>query len=156
VIEDAAERRDVVRRAWGLAEDVLIVSARLADERPTATMPILGDGIVTRLRTFQKFFEQQELRAWLDQTLACQSVAGAPGVFYVFRDLKSRAEFVARRFRRRSVVPRMRVSDRLVAQHRDLLDELAAFLGERGRLPEVGEFDAHERLLVALDECESA
>jgi DNA phosphorothioation-associated putative methyltransferase len=97
-------------------------------------MPTLGDGIVTRLRTFQKFFEQQELRAWLDQTLDCQSVADAPGVFYVFRDLEACAEFVARRFRRRSVLPRMRVSDRLVAQHRDLLDELAAFLSERGRL----------------------
>lgn len=150
VIEDAAERRDVVRSAWGLAEDVLVVSARLVDERPTAMMPTLGDGIVTRLRTFQKFFEQQELRAWLDQTLDCQSVAGAPGVFYVFRDPEARAEFVARRFRRRGVLPRMRVSDRLVAQHRDLLDELAAFLGERGRLPEEGEFEAHDRLLVAL------
>lgn len=150
VIEDADERRDVVRRAWGLAEDLLVVSARLVDERPSASMPTLGDGIVTRLRTFQKFFEQQELRAWLDQTLVCQSVAGAPGVFYVFRDPEARAEFVARRFRRRGVLPKIRVSDRLVAQNRDLLDELAAFLGERGRLPEVGEFDAHERLLVAL------
>jgi len=150
VIEDAAERRDVVRRAWELAEDVLVVSARLVDERPTTMMPTLGDGIITRLRTFQKFFEQQELRAWLDQTLGCQSVAGAPGVFYVFRDPEARAEFVARRFRRGGALPGMRVSDRLVAQHRHLLDELATFLGERGRLPEEGECDAHERLLAAL------
>jgi len=150
VIEDADERREVMRRAWELADDVLVVSARLENERPTASMPTFSDGIVTRLGTFQKFFEQQELRAWIDQTLDCRSVAGAPGVFYVFRHAGARADFVARRFRRREPVPRLRMSERLVAQHRDLLDELAAFLVERGRLPAEEEFAASERLLSAL------
>lgn len=150
VIEDANERRDVLRRAWELAEDVLVVSARLTDERPTAPMPTLADGIVTRIGTFQKFFEQQELRAWVDQILGCQSVAGAPGVFYVFRRADARADFVARRFRRREPLPRLRMLERLVAQHRELLDGLAGFLAERGRLPEEDEFAQHEALLSAF------
>jgi len=150
VIEDMAERRDVVRRAWNLAAEVLVVSARLVDERPSVSMATLADGIVTRLGTFQKFFEQQELRAWIDQTLNCQCVAGAPGVFYVFRRPEARAEFVARRFRRREPLPRLRMSERLVAQHRELLDALASFLTTRGRLPEEDEFAQHGRLLSAL------
>jgi len=150
VIEDLDERRTVVRNAWELAQSVLIVSARLVDERPTRLQPALADGIVTRLGTFQKFFEQQELRAWLEQTLDRRVVAAAPGVFYVFRAEEDRSEFLARRFRRPDRVPRLRISDRLVAEHRDLLDELAAFLGARGRLPEKGELSSHERLVAAI------
>lgn len=150
VIEDPEERRAVVQRAWRLAQDLLVVSARLVDERPGKTLPSLSDGVVTRLGTFQKFFEQQELRSWLEQTLEQRVVAAAPGVFYVFRTEESRSAFLARRFRRPDRVPRLRVSDRLVAEHRDLLDELAAFLGARGRLPEAGELASHERLVSAI------
>lgn len=149
VIEHAEERREAVRRAWALAQDLLVVSARLVGEQP-ASSPTLGDGVLTKLGTFQKFFEQQELRAWIDQTLDCQSVAGAPGIFYVFRRPEDRADFVARRFRRREPLPRLRMSDRLVAQHKDLLDALGAFLAERGRLPEDDEFEASDRLHAAL------
>lgn len=150
VIEDVMERRDVLRSAWALAQEVLVVSARLVDERPATTMPTLADGVVTRIGTFQKFFEQQELRNWIDQSLDCQCVAGAPGVFYVFRLAEARAEFLARRFRRREPLPRLRMSERLVERHRDLLDELAAFLADRGRLPEEDEFAPHAGLLSAL------
>lgn len=149
VIEHAEERRDVVRQAWALAERLLVVSARLVGEQP-ATAASHADGILTRLGTFQKFFEQQELRAWIDQTLDCQSVAGAPGIFYIFRRPEDRADFVARRFRRREPLPRLRMSDRLVAEHKDLLDALGAFLAERGRLPEDDEFEASDRLHAAL------
>jgi hypothetical protein len=36
--------------------------------------------ILTRRRTFQKFFGQQQLREWIDQTLGVSSVAAGPGV----------------------------------------------------------------------------
>ena len=35
--------------------------------------------------TFQKYYTQDELRAWIDGTLNTRSVAAAPGIFYVFR-----------------------------------------------------------------------
>jgi DNA phosphorothioation-associated putative methyltransferase len=150
VIEDVDERREVLRSAWALADELLVVSARLIDERPSRSTVALGDGIITRIGTFQKFFEQQELRAWIDQSLGCQSVAGAPGVFYVFRSADARTDFIAHRFRRREPLPSLRMADRLVERHRDLLDALAAFLLERGRLPEANEFPLHEELLSAL------
>lgn len=150
VIENADERRQTLRSAWALAEDVLVVSARLVDERPDRPLAILDDGVVTRLGTFQKFFEQHELRAWIDQVLGESSVAAAPGVFYVFRRTEVRAEFLARRFRRVRTGPRLRLSDRLIAQHRDLLDALGAFLNERGRLPAPGEMPRQDEVERAL------
>ena len=44
-----------------------------------------ADGLLTSRGTFQKFFDQQELRNWIDQMLSVMSVPAAPGVFYVFR-----------------------------------------------------------------------
>ncbi|MEG3172148.1 DNA phosphorothioation-associated putative methyltransferase [Sphingomonas sp. ZB1N12] len=150
VIERIDERRDTLRLAWALAEEVLVVSARLVDERPERPAATLEDGVVTRLGTFQKFFEQAELKAWIDEVLDVQSVAAAPGVFYVFRRDDARAGFLARRFRRSSSGPHIRVSERLSVQHRDLLDGLAAFLIERGRLPASDELPCHDYLAAAL------
>ncbi len=150
VIEDAGERAEALRRAWELAGEALVVSARLVDERPVASGSRMADGVVTRIGTFQKFYEQQELRVWIDSTLDVRCVAGAPGVFYVFRREDARAEFMARRFRRSEPVPRLRLDERLVAVNRELLDELAAFLSDRGRLPQAEETDLHDRLSSAL------
>src|SRR5579875_1103573 len=61
VIEQPEERAEVLRSAWALARDLLIVSARLTwDARDLSGRP-LGDGLITRSGTSQKFYEQREL-----------------------------------------------------------------------------------------------
>jgi DNA phosphorothioation-associated putative methyltransferase len=151
VIENPVERREAVRQAWSLTRRVLVVAARLVDERPsaTATSPF-ADGVLTRLGTFQKFFEQQELRVWIDQALEAQSVAAAPGIFYVFRDPGERSAFLASRFRRTAAMARPRLSERLYLEHRELLDDLAAFVSARGRLPAPEELERFAELERAL------
>lgn len=150
VIEDPGERVETLRRAWSLAEQVLVVSGRLVDERPARAGPDHADGVLTRLGTFQKFFEQQELRAWIDGCLDVHSVAAAPGIFYVFRSPEDRSRFAAARFRRQAAAPRLQLSDRLAAEHRHLLDALSAFLLQRGRQPETGELSEEGRIIDAL------
>lgn len=136
VIENAHERAEVVSRAWALAEDVLIVSARMTmDSQFLGETKEYADGLVTSRGTFQKFFEQSELRTWIDQILGANSVAAAPGVFYVFRDDRARAGFLASRFRRRIAVPRLVRSAELFKAHEEILAPLMAFVGERGRVP---------------------
>lgn len=147
VIERPIERVEVLRRAWELTEQVLIVSARLVDEMPARSPCYLEDGVLTRLGTFQKFFEQQELRTWVDTTLDVRSVAAAPGVFYVFRDEVARSSFAAGRFRRKLAMPRIRLTEQLAMRYRDLLDGLAQFLAKRGRLPEEGELEWEGQLV---------
>ncbi len=147
VIENPVERRDALRQAWALTEGVLVVSARLQGDTPLRPTGRLEDGVLTRTGTFQKFFEQQELKNWIDQSLEVQSAAAAPGIFYVFRRSDARESFLAQRFRRRTFTPRLRLSDKLVAEHRNLLDGLATFLAKHGRLPVEDEFDAFGKLL---------
>ena len=151
VIESEAERRDVLQRAWALARRVLVVSARLTDETPrTGAATLYSDGLLTRIGTFQKFYEQPELRSWIEQVLGTPSVAAAPGIFYVFRNASDRAAFMAARFRRAAPIPRLRVSERLYAEHQALLESLAGFISNRGRLPAPPELPTYAEIVRVL------
>ena len=81
VVEDPDERAVVVAATWALARKVLIVSARLNWEATDAAVAFQADGIVTGRHTFQKFFTQEKLRAWIERVLGRHPVAAAPGVF---------------------------------------------------------------------------
>ena len=146
VIEDPEERAVALRAAWELAQRLLIVSARLEWEARTVAGNFQGDGIVTRKRTFQKFFAQDELRAWIQQTTARSCVAAAPGVFYVFRHTADEQTFLAARLTQPRPLPRARLSDELFHDHQDVLQPLLAFVSERGRLPRDVELEATPRI----------
>ena len=145
VIERAAERTETIRSAWQLAKQLLIVSARLTFEAKGNLTPF-ADGFLTASSTFQKYYEQQELRDWIDATLGESSVAVAPGLFYVFRDPEVRQAFVAARFRRQVERPRIRLSDRLFDEHKELLEPLMDFVAERGRLPQESELEQTDEM----------
>ncbi len=86
VIEDPLERAATLYFAWDLASDILVVSARMHWEAKTLrTRADHGDGVLTAHRTFQKFYDQDELRTWISTTLQVDPVAAAPGVFYAFK-----------------------------------------------------------------------
>ena len=135
VIENPGERSEVLRSAWSFARKALVVSARLSDELDRAGGEAYEDGYLTRLGTFQKFYDQQELRNWIEGVLGETPVAAAPGVFYVFRNPQERERFVVSRYRRKVAVPRQRLTDTLFEKHRAVLDTLIEFLTSRGRLP---------------------
>lgn len=147
VIEDANERRGVLRKAWDLARDVLIVSAQLSVDAKTKDPKPYRDGYLTSRGTFQKYFEQQELRGWIADTLSVAPVAAAPGVFYIFRDEDAKEAFTSSRYRRVAAVPRLRKADKLFEEHRDVLQPLMDFYAERGRLADLSEL-AEAKLLV--------
>lgn len=143
VIEDERERRRTIREAFELARRVLIVSARLQDEAPLEGRRH-RDGIVTRIGTFQRFYEQQELRTWIDDALGVRSIAAAPGVFYVFVDEASRASHLALR-----VSARNRGTARVVpAPDAAVLVPLSAFMATRGRTPDPAELPGLREIAV--------
>jgi len=140
VIDDPVERRDTLQRAWSLAQDVLIVSARLVWEARDLEGRSHADGLVTRTGTFQKFYEQTELAGWIEQTLGIKPVAAAPGIFYVFRDPARAQEFLATRAY--TYRPRMRVDPHaLYEAHQETLAPLLDFLSVHARPPRSGELD---------------
>jgi DNA phosphorothioation-associated putative methyltransferase len=147
VIERPGEREQVLRSAWALARQVLIVSARLTwDARELVGRP-LGDGLITRTRTFQKFYKQAELAAWIEQVLATQPHAAAPGIFYIFRDPGVAQQFLASRVYKYR--PRIRIDPHtLYETHSDQLAPLLDFLNEHARAPRPGELQPGHRQAI--------
>jgi len=157
VIEDRYERAEVVKRAWELAGSVMIISARPDWEAGQVRGQPRGDGIVTSKGTFQKFYEQDELRAWIESIVGEAPVAAAPGIFYVFRDHAEAAGARVRRFRSRSLsAPRMRRADALWDEHRELLEPLAAFWEARGRLPDTTELERASEIAAVVGSLNAA
>lgn len=147
VIEDTEERAQSLQQAWDLARTALIVSARLLAEARDTALSRFGDGHLTGRETFQKFFDQQELRNWIDQTLGVKSVPAAPGIFYVFREHSEREAFLAARYRRRYQVPRLKRSEALFEEHKELLEPLIEFVSQRGRSPDASEIEGSDAII---------
>ena len=146
VIEDPVERAQCLAHAWSFAERALIVSARLTSETPElASVAEYGDGFVTSIPTFQKFYEQAELKEWLGKHLPEPAVAAGPGVFYVFRDSEDRIAFLASRYRRRGrhFLPSVQST---IEDHKELLRPLVEFFEERGRAPAEDELPGGEEI----------
>jgi len=150
VIEHATERVNVLREAWTLARAVLIVSARLTMEQNDERQRPWQDGWITRLGTFQKYYEQRELQEWIDAVLSVQSVAAGPGVFYVFRDEQRRNGFLAARYQRHRVAPGHSHPDALFQAHESLLTPLIEFVAIRGRLPQKEELALSQDIISAI------
>ena len=140
VIEDADERLATLQNAWRLAREVLVVAARLDADRRSWLGPTLGDGTLTRLGTFQKYFAQDELTGWVNEATGVASLAAAPGVLYVFRDPVRRETFAASQFRSKGRRLSFAVSADLYRENRTALDALATFYCDHGRLPRADEF----------------
>jgi DNA phosphorothioation-associated putative methyltransferase len=141
VIENAEERRTTLHEAWALTRKLLIVSARLIIEATAGRQTPYEDGCLTQRGTFQKYYQQHELRGWIDETLRVSSVPAGPGIFYVFRDPELRQSFLAARYRQQAIAPRQYQHDALFEQYKALLAPLMAFVTTRGRLPEESELD---------------
>ena len=148
VIEDPVERCQALLKAWAIARKCLIVSARTTEEqRDLSEARAFADGVLTCRDTFQKFYQQRDLKAWIDSTLEVASVPAALGVFYVFRDPSEREEFLSRRYRRLITAPKVRVSDVIFKTHEERFQPFISFLTERGRVPVDTELDRFAELI---------
>lgn len=150
VIEDPHERRDALKGAWSLTERVLAVATMIVGQVPVSGLRPHGDGYLTSRGTFQKYFQHAELRALIAQTLQANPVAIAPGIFFVFREPEEEQEFLLnRRAGRRSSTAAYRVArparprtpsrPALPERIPQAIDEVAAFIRQRGRTPQADE-----------------
>ncbi|WP_377639272.1 DNA phosphorothioation-associated putative methyltransferase [Oryzobacter terrae] len=141
VIESPGERAETLHSAWNLTEGVLVVSARMTwDARDLVGRP-MGDGLVTRTGSFQKFYEQSELARWIEEKLGAQPHAAAPGIFYVFRDDAAAQRFLASRVY--TYRPRVTIDPQLQYEANQLvLEPLFAFMRHHARAPRPSELPA--------------
>ena len=142
VIEDIAERREALLKAWELTEKVLIVSAQILVDDRRRGLVSFGDGIITNRNTFQKYYEQEELKLYIDGVLKVDSIPVSLGVYLVFRDAAQAESFRASRFYSRVSTPRVQLDVRKFEDYRELLTPLIEFYTRRGRLPVKGELSS--------------
>ena len=146
VIENMAERRDALIKAWSLTLDILIVSAQvLIDDRQRGYL-VYGDGVITQRNTFQKYYEQEELKTYIEQVLNEEAIPIGLGVFLVFRNRDKANSFRASRFHSKMRSPRILTPVKKFADYEKILTPLMDFYRERGRLPVKGELAQEEAI----------
>lgn len=139
VIEDIAERREALIEAWKLTRRVLIVAAQVLIDDRNWGIVAYGDGIITSRNTFQKYYQQEELKSYIDQVLDVDAIPIGLGIYLVFRDEAEAESFRTTRFHSRLKTPRVQIKVRRFEEYQELLAPLMDFVTQRGRLPVKGE-----------------
>ena len=140
VIENPEERASTLKAAWGLCRQVLAVSAQVLVAGRGKNPVEFGDGVLTGRNTFQKFYEQSELKAYLEAKISSEAIPAGIGTFYLFRDEGRQQQFLANRYRRREIVPRRRIAELRLEEARAALEPLMQAIAGLGRLPDPIEF----------------
>ena len=170
VIEDSAERVEVIQKAYALAKKVLAVSVMLyGPEQPGK--PFL-DGYLTSRNTFQKYYSQGEFKDYLEHALGQQVFMVGPGIALIFSDKDIEQQFNARRFRSNDFTerllaakilstkaartpkarsPRLSRSEHQFQDASDVLQKLWALTLDLGRYPEPIEVNFLDQVLVKTD-----
>lgn len=93
--------------AWELTQKVLLVSPQVLIADSQRGVVAYGDGIITSRNTFQKYYEQEELKIYIDQVLGVDAIPVALGVYFVLRDDPETELFRASRFRYPATTPKV-------------------------------------------------
>jgi DNA phosphorothioation-associated putative methyltransferase len=159
VIEDPAERVEVLVDAWKHTKRTLAVSTLVTGRENYAQADAFEDGLVTVRNTFQKHFEPGELAGLIEHALHAEPVPVELGLCYVFRDVSDQQDFLSRRTRRvidwEQIHQRLRllrpsrVKLSLYDQHPELLEEFWKTLLDLGRLPRPEEYERMDELREA-------
>ena len=139
VIESLEERREALLNAWGLTKKILVVAAQVLIDDTDRGQIAYGDGVITSRNTFQKYYEQEELKIYIDQVLDVDAIPVALGIYFVFRDAAEGEGFRASRLRSHLLTPRVRSQVKRFEDYEEMLTPLMAFVSDRGRLPVKGE-----------------
>ncbi len=151
VIEDPAERVEVLASAWGLTRRLLVVSTLMRGQENYADFRCFGDGVLTSRNTFQKYFEPAEIQALIEDTLDAEAVPVAMGIYFVYREVVQLQDFLSSRTQRfidwESLSSRLGLRRALRQKadpydtHRELFDAFWATAVGLGRVPRDDEFE---------------
>ena len=172
VIEDRSERDLTLKKAWGYAKSILIVSVMIAGRSTTDKFASFNDGVVTSINTFQKYYSQAEFSQYIEYVLDEKPIPVGQGIVVVFKDKLQEQQFlldrqyVNRQWRQLSK-PRVKVvtkKDRLskYEKHQPLFDDFWEATLDLGRIPANDEFEfsdeirrvagSHNKALEMLEE----
>ncbi|MDV7106081.1 DNA phosphorothioation-associated putative methyltransferase [Vibrio sp. TH_r3] len=155
VIENKDERLEALLNAWDLTEKFLVVSVMLANESYIAQFKPYKDGVITSRNTFQKYYSQSEIKAYIERNLQEDVITVAPGIFYVFKDKLEEQQYLQNKFKRAHTWQQLtsplevEAKDKaklLVIQHQDLFDQFWGTCLNLGRIPTNDEFEHSDKI----------
>lgn len=150
VIEDQDERLEALLSAWDLATCLLVVSVMLANDSYIAQFKSYKDGVITSRNTFQKYYAQSEIKAYIERNLQEEAIAVAPGIFYIFKDKLAEQSYLQQKYKRHHTWQQLTspqpidAKDKaklLIAQHQQLFDDFWHTCLDLGRIPANEEFE---------------
>ncbi|PSU20069.1 DNA phosphorothioation-associated putative methyltransferase [Photobacterium kishitanii] len=150
VIEDQDERLEALLSAWDLATRLLVVSVMLANDSYIAQFKSYKDGVITSRNTFQKYYAQSEIKAYIERNLQEEAIAVAPGIFYIFKDKLAEQSYLQQKYKRHHTWQQLTspqpidAKDKaklLIAQHQQLFDDFWHTCLDLGRIPANEEFE---------------
>ena len=100
---------------------LLVIAVMLANPNDPRGQPF-RDGVRTQRDTFQKYYTQAEIKAFIEAALDEAAIPVAPGVLYIFRDKDAEQPFLLERYRSRRTGlrrPAAPVSERPASARRD-------------------------------------
>ncbi|WP_313555854.1 DNA phosphorothioation-associated putative methyltransferase [Agrobacterium cavarae] len=158
VIEDPRERADTLSAAWSYCKRGLCVSTMLTNQANAAGHTTHGDGYLTSIATFQKYFTQADLIAWVSEIVGEQAVTLGNGTVACFRDKELEQEVRFARYSRISAASmgsmRLARAVRPSKAAREVPPAVASALWDLslslGRVPTPLEVDAETGSLIAL------
>lgn len=161
VIEDPKERASVLKKAYSITKKVLCVSAMLNAQKGYEG-EVFGDGVKTKVGTFQKYYDQVELKNYIESVLGEDVIALSQGVFLVFKNEKDKIEFLETKYRR-SVILEVTRLDPITKEYRKVrvfkpkleqlikdspyFESVLNFVMDHGRLPVVEESSEFQALI---------
>lgn len=159
VIEDQDERLEALLGAWELADNLLVVSVMLANDSYIAQFTPYKDGVITSRNTFQKYYAQSEIKAYIERSLQEDVITVAPGIFYIFKDKLEEQQYLQNKYKRHhqwqqlttpspsNTKERTKEQAKLViTQHQALFDGFWEQCLELGRIPANDEFSDSEQI----------
>ncbi len=154
VIEDQDERLEALLGSWELANKLLIVSVMLSNETYVSQFKPYKDGVITSRNTFQKYYAQSEIKAYMERSLQEEAIAVAPGIFFIFKDKLEEQRYLQSKYKRHhnwqqltspEPVDTKDKAKLVISQHKDLFDSYWQTCLELGRIPANEEFEQSER-----------
>ncbi|MBC99342.1 MAG: hypothetical protein CME63_16485 [Halobacteriovoraceae bacterium] len=99
VIEKTSERRDALMEAYAKAEKLLCVSVMTKSQKGYEGQEH-GDGVLSSRGTFQKYYDQSEIKNYLESTLNTDAISAEPGIFLIFKSEKEKLSYLDNRYNR--------------------------------------------------------
>lgn len=159
VIEDQDERLEALLSAWELADKFLVVSVMLANESYISQFKPYKDGVITSRNTFQKYYAQSEIKAYIERSLQEDAIIVAPGIFYVFKDKLEEQQYLQRKYKRHHKWQQLtspepvEAKDKaklLITQNQELFSAFWNTCLELGRVPANDEFEQSDEVRALI------